>query len=75
MHVAAVIPNWNGAHLLRRLFPTLTAQVRRFDSVIVVDNGSSDDSVDLSERFGATVVKFRRKPWVCRCGERRFRRD
>ncbi len=58
MHVAAVIPNWNGAHLLRRLFPTLTAQVRRFDSVIVVDNGSSDDSVDLSERFGARVVKF-----------------
>ena len=58
MHVAAVIPNWNGAHLLRRLFPTLTAQVRRFDSVIVVDNGSSDDSVDLSEDFGATVVKF-----------------
>jgi GT2 family glycosyltransferase len=58
MHVAAIIPNWNGAHLLRRLFATMTAQTRPFDSVIVVDNGSSDDSVALAERFGATVVRF-----------------
>ncbi|HYI94500.1 MAG TPA: glycosyltransferase [Bryobacteraceae bacterium] len=58
MKVAAVIPNWNGAHLLRRLFLTLASQVRPFEVVIVVDNGSSDDSVDVSEQFGATVLRF-----------------
>jgi GT2 family glycosyltransferase len=58
MRVAAVIPNWNGAHLLRQLFPTITAQTYAFDSIIVVDNGSSDDSIHVSETFGATVIRF-----------------
>jgi GT2 family glycosyltransferase len=58
MRVSAIIPNWNGAHLLRRLLPTIAAQTRPFDSIIVVDNGSSDDSVDVSESFGAHTVRF-----------------
>lgn len=46
--------------MLRRLFATLRAQTRAFDSVIVVDNGSSDDSVSVSESFGAHVLKIGR---------------
>ena len=75
MQVAAVIPNWNGAQLLRRLFPTLAAQTRPFDSVIVVDNGSSDDSVAVSERFGATRRQVRHESGVCRRGQRGLRRN
>ena len=60
MRIAAVIPNWNGAELLRSLIPTMKAQTRAFDSVFVVDNGSSDDSVEVANEFGATVVPLDR---------------
>jgi GT2 family glycosyltransferase len=55
MRVAAVIPNWNGAHLLRALLPTMAVQTRPFDSILVVDNGSNDESVRVAEQFGAAV--------------------
>jgi GT2 family glycosyltransferase len=43
--VCVVIPNWNGAHLLRDVcLPALAHQTFRDFSVIVVDNGSSDGS-------------------------------
>ena len=58
MHVAAVIPNWNGANLLRALLPSMAAQTRPFDTVLVVDNGSEDESVMVAEQFGATVHRL-----------------
>lgn len=53
--VAAVIPNWNGAARLERLFQALAAQTRPVDQVIVVDNGSTDRS---AEAAGAARAKF-----------------
>jgi GT2 family glycosyltransferase len=47
--VAAVIPNWNGKGRLERCLASLGAQNRRFDQVIVVDNGSTDGSADLAQ--------------------------
>jgi GT2 family glycosyltransferase len=47
--VAAVIPNWNGAGRLERCLESLEAQTRRFDQVIVVDNGSTDGSSALAQ--------------------------
>ncbi|HYP09156.1 MAG TPA: glycosyltransferase family 2 protein [Bryobacteraceae bacterium] len=58
MRIAAVIPNWNGAALLRALLPTVQRQTRRFDLILVVDNGSTDDSVPVAEAFGARVLRF-----------------
>jgi GT2 family glycosyltransferase len=58
--VAAVIPTWNRRDLLVHLFESLAAQTRAFDEVIVVDNGSADDSADLAERSGATVLRLGR---------------
>lgn len=58
MLVAAVIPNWNGASLLRVLLPTMAAQTRPFDEVLVVDNGSRDESGRLAESFGAAVNRL-----------------
>ena len=46
--VAAVIPNWNGAARLARLLEGLQAQSYPIDRVIVVDNGSTDDSVAVA---------------------------
>ncbi len=43
--VAVVIVNWNSGALLRRCVSHLVAQTRPADRIIVVDNGSTDDSL------------------------------
>ncbi|MEO5924478.1 MAG: glycosyltransferase family 2 protein [Bryobacteraceae bacterium] len=60
MKVAAVIPHWNRASLLRTLLENLKEQSRKFDEVIVVDNGSTDGSADLAEKAGALVIRLDR---------------
>jgi hypothetical protein len=55
MTVAVVIPHWNRRDLLEPLFTSLAAQTRPFDEIILVDNGSTDDSAALAEPH-ATVI-------------------
>jgi GT2 family glycosyltransferase len=49
--VSVVIVNWNGAHHLRVCLPSLLEQSHRPLEIIVVDNGSSDDSAAVTEEF------------------------
>ncbi len=42
--VSVIVPNWNGRHHLAQCLPSLRAQTFRDFKVIVVDNGSTDDS-------------------------------
>ena len=44
--VAVVIVNWNGAPFIGRCLDAVFAQTRLPDEVVVVDNGSTDDSVE-----------------------------
>jgi GT2 family glycosyltransferase len=60
MKVAAVVPHWNRRDLLQVLLANLGEQTRPFDQIIVVDNGSTDDSASVAERAGATVVRLER---------------
>ena len=60
MRVAAVVPHWNRRDLLQTLLTNLGQQTRPFDQVIVVDNGSTDDSADLAESAGARVIRLDR---------------
>lgn len=45
LQVSVVIPNWNGQHLLKISLPSLKKQTFQDFEVIVVDNGSTDESV------------------------------
>lgn len=58
MKVAVVIPNWNGADMIVESVDSLLAQTYGH-SVVVVDNGSVDDSVSVIEaRFpNLTLLK------------------
>lgn len=58
MTVAAVIPHWNRRDLLPIVISSLRAQTRPPDEIIVVDNGSTDDSAALAEGMGTRVVRL-----------------
>lgn len=58
MSVAAVIPQWNRAQLLQELLESLRRQTRAFDQIIVADNGSTDQSVEIARRAGAQVLEL-----------------
>ncbi len=54
--ISVVIPVLDDARLLERCLSALAVQSRPANEVIVVDNGSTDDSVDVALRFGARVI-------------------
>ncbi len=45
--VAVIIPNWNGARLLPTCLDSLAAQTYRDFEILLVDNGSTDESLAL----------------------------
>lgn len=53
--VTVIIPNWNGKHLLQICLQALERQVFQNFDVIVVDNGSEDDSVSYLEKMHPLV--------------------
>lgn len=56
--VTLVIPNWNGEQWLHRLFESVERQTVRPDTVLVVDNGSTDSSREIARACGADVVSL-----------------
>src|SRR6478735_7048894 len=48
--IAVVVVNWNGAHLLRTCLGSLRHQTFSDFETILVDNGSTDDSLGLVAR-------------------------
>ena len=55
-HVTVVIPNWNGAANLAKALFSLGNQTQVIDQFLVVDNGSTDDSIAVAEQAGARVI-------------------
>ena len=51
--VSTLILNWNGAHLLPDCLSTLATQDWSGHEVVVVDNGSADDSAAVTARYPA----------------------
>jgi len=54
-----VIPNWNGLHHLQSCLPALTRQTFKAFGIIVVDNGSTDDSCKYISEFYPQVEILR----------------
>lgn len=56
VHISVVIPARNDAELLARCLESLAAQTRQPDEIVVVDNGSTDDTGAVARAAGARVV-------------------
>jgi GT2 family glycosyltransferase len=61
MTVAVLVVNWNAGSLLGRCLESLATQERFPDRIVVVDNGSTDDSLDLAAPYlgGAQVIRLK----------------
>ncbi|MDY0947188.1 glycosyltransferase family A protein [Frigoribacterium sp. CFBP9039] len=56
MLVCVVVPVRDDGDLLDACLRSLARQTRLPDEVVVVDNGSTDDTVEVARRYGARVV-------------------
>jgi len=54
--VSVVIPVLNDSAMLQRCLGALAAQTRPADEIVVVDNGSTDDSAAVARAAGARVI-------------------
>ncbi len=57
--VSIITPCYNGARYLRETLASAAGQTRPPLEIIVVDDGSTDDSADIAETFGAPVRVIR----------------
>jgi GT2 family glycosyltransferase len=56
--VTAIIPNWNGERFLANILADLANQTQPPERVIVVDNGSTDNSKEIARRLGAELISL-----------------
>lgn len=56
--VSVIIPNWNGAAMLRRTLVCLARQSEAPAEIIVVDNGSVDDSAAVIREAEARLISL-----------------
>ena len=64
--VSIVIPNYNGKHFLENCLKAVLAQTIENQEVIVVDNGSTDGSLEYLETFpGVRVIALDRNYGFC----------
>jgi glycosyltransferase involved in cell wall biosynthesis len=57
--ISIVLPNYNHAEELKTSLAAILAQKRPADEIVVVDDGSEDDSVSLIERFATASPAIR----------------
>src|SRR5688572_29492127 len=57
--LGVVLPTYNRAQLLRRAIESVLAQSEPADEIIVVDDGSTDDTGAVARSFGEAVTYLR----------------
>lgn len=62
MRVSVVLPVYNRAHYVGEAIESVLAQTLPPDELIVVDDGSTDDSVAVVERFARPEIRVLRQP-------------
>ncbi len=61
--VSVVIPTFNAARLLSETIDSVLGQTYPHVEVLVIDDGSTDDTAQVLERFGDRIRYFRQENW------------
>jgi len=59
LKISVLMANYNHGHYLTNSLPAIIAQSYKPTEIVVVDDGSSDDSVEILERFARSTPNFR----------------
>jgi glycosyltransferase involved in cell wall biosynthesis len=51
MKISAILPNYNSANFLPKSIETLANQTEAFSEILIVDDGSTDNSLDIIREF------------------------
>lgn len=57
--ISVVIPAWNAAHLLPRSIESVLAQTLPVREILVCDDGSTDNTAEVAERYAGSVRLLR----------------
>lgn len=68
--VTVIVPVWNRSDLLQQLLANLREQTHPIAEVLVIDNGSQDNSAEIGEQHGARVVRMGRNTGFSRAVNR-----
>lgn len=60
--LSVIIPVYNGSDYLPRCLQALVESTRPADEVLVVDDGSTDDTVSIARAHGVQVIELHDKP-------------
>lgn len=61
MRLSVIVPVYNGAEFLRASLPALAASTHPDFEIVVVDDGSTDDSAAVARQSGATVLAMEKR--------------
>jgi len=50
-HISTITPCYNGTHFLREMLESALAQTRPLLEIILIDEGSTDESAAIGESF------------------------
>ena len=57
MKISVIIPLYNGEQTIKKTLDSLFSQKKFFDEVIIVDDGSSDESLEIAKNFEVKVIE------------------
>lgn len=57
MKISAVVPTYNNENVIGECLNSLLLQTRKFDEIIVVDDGSTDSTPQIIEKYPVKVIR------------------
>jgi len=64
MKVSLIIPTFNEAKRIGKCLESITNQTEKPDEIIVVDNNCTDETVEIAQKFNATIIKEKKQGMI-----------